>query len=314
MADCQLCGKDHPDNPETSSCPKSRTGQSLQGKYTLGPLLGVGGIAAVYTAMHPVLSREIAVKILHKRFVRDAELSARFIREARETAGLGHPAFVKVYDAGNTEDGCPYIEMDRLEGVELFASRKANGAFAWERVKHIAIGVLDALEALHGRGIVHRDLKSANIYIVPHDTGDRVMLLDLGFAKVEDSLQLTSKDHVLGTPLYISPEQYLDPSAVDARADLFSLGVVMFELLTNEWPYEWENKRDLLSKVMKGTLERSPATRNPSVPAWLDAIVAKALAHRREDRFESATAMKAVLESGQPPPEKPGLLSRIFGS
>jgi serine/threonine-protein kinase len=311
MADCQLCGKDHPDHIEV--CPSARTGQVLAGKYALGPLLGVGGIAAVYTAMHPVLSREIAVKILHKRFVRDKELSARFIREARETAGLGHPAFVRVYDAGTTEDGCPYIEMDRLEGVELFASRKANGAFAPERVVHIAIGVLDALAALHDRGIVHRDLKSQNIYIVPNPTGDRVMLLDLGFAKVEDSLQLTSKDHVLGTPLYISPEQYLDPSAVDARADIYSLGVVMFELLTNEWPYEWENKRDLLSRVMKGTLERHPATRNAAVPAWLDAIVARALAHRREDRFESANAMKAALEKGDEPLERPSLLGRLFG-
>jgi len=310
MADCQLCGRDHPAPPE--ACPQSRTGQSLGGKYTLGPVLGVGGIAAVYLAEHPMLRREIAVKILHKRFAKDAELSARFIREARETAGLGHPAFVRVYDAGTTEDGCPFIEMDRLEGHELYAQRKAHGAFAPERVVHIAVGVLDALAALHARGIVHRDLKSQNIYIVPSPHGDRVMLLDLGFAKVEDSLQLTSKDHVLGTPMYISPEQYLDPSAVDARADLFSLGIVMFELLTSEWPYEWETKRDLLGKVMKGQLERNPANRNAAVPAWLDAIVAKALAHKREDRFESAVAMKDALTAGEPP-ERPSFLGRLFG-
>jgi serine/threonine-protein kinase len=309
MADCQMCGRDHPD-PE--ACPQSRSGQSLGGKYVLGPLLGVGGIAAVYAAEHPLLRREIAVKILHHRFIADAELSGRFIREARETAGLGHPAFVRVYDAGTTEDGCPFIEMDRLEGQELFAVRKAHGAFAPERVVHIAVGVLDALEALHGRGIVHRDLKSQNIYIVPSDTGDQIKLLDLGFAKVEDSLELTSKEQMLGTPMYISPEQYLDPTAVDAGADIFSLGVVMFELLTAEWPYEWETKRDLLSKVMKGELERHPATRNAAVPAWLDAVVARALAHQRADRFESAAAMKAALAQGEP--GKPGLLSRLFGS
>lgn len=316
MADCQLCGRDHPERREGAAatvCPQSRTGQSLGGKYTLGPLLGVGGIAAVYAATHPLLQRDIAVKILHRRFTSDAELSQRFIREARETAGMGHPAFVRVYDAGTTEDGCPFIEMDRLAGQELYACRKAHGAFAPERVVHIALGVLDALAALHANHIVHRDLKSQNIYIVPSPAGDRIMLLDLGFAKVDDSLQLTSKDHVLGTPMYISPEQYLDPSAVDARADLFSLGVVMFELLTAEWPYEWETKRDLLSKVMKGELERHPATRNAAVPPWLDAIVARALAHRREDRFASAVEMKTVLEQGEPP-ARPGLLGRLFGS
>jgi serine/threonine-protein kinase len=294
-------------------CPQSRTGQTIGGKYVLGPVLGVGGIAAVYAAQHPVLGREIAVKVLHRRFANDRELSGRFVREARETAGMGHPAFVRVYDAGVTDDGCPFIEMDRLQGQELYALRKTHGAFAPERVVHIALGVLDALAALHASGIVHRDLKSQNIYVVPSDTGDRVMLLDLGFAKVEDSLQLTSKDHVLGTPMYISPEQYLDPSAVDARADLFSLGIVMFELLTGEWPYEWETKRDLLSKVMKGTLERHPAQRNVAVPAWLDAIVAKALAHRRDDRFESAAAMKVAIERGEGGQAKPGLLGRLFG-
>jgi serine/threonine protein kinase len=160
MADCQLCGRTHPD--EVAICPHARTGQILAGKYTLGPVLGVGGIAAVYLAEHPVLCREIAVKILHKRFANDTELSARFVREARETAGMGHPAFVRIYDAGTTDDGCPYIEMDRLAGVELYAMRKAHGAFAIERTTFIAIGVLDALSALHARNIVHRDLKSQN--------------------------------------------------------------------------------------------------------------------------------------------------------
>jgi serine/threonine-protein kinase len=310
-----MCGRDHPTSPDGTEppCPQSRTGQSLGGKYSLGEILGIGGIATVYAATHPLLHRDIAVKILHKRFAKDKELSARFIREARETAGMGHPAFVRIYDAGTTDDGCPFIEMDRLAGTELYASRKAHGAFEPERVVHITLGILDALAALHGNQIVHRDLKSQNVYIVPSDQGDRIMLLDLGFAKVEDSLQLTSKDHVLGTPMYISPEQYLDPSAVDARADLFSLGIIMFELLTAEWPYEWENKRDLLSKVMKGQLERHPRERNAAVPEWLDVIVAKALAHHRNDRFESATAMKEALVRGGERPSKPSLLGRLFG-
>ena len=308
MADCQLCGSRHPDE---LPCPQLRTGQQL-GKYTIGPVIGIGGIAAVYAAEHPVLRRTIAVKILHKRFAKDRELAARFVREARETAALGHPAFVNVHDAGTTDDGCSFIEMDRLEGRELYSMRKEFGPLEIERVVWIAISILDALTVLHARGVIHRDLKTQNIYIVPTPAGDQIKLLDLGFAKVEDELKLTSKEHILGTPFYISPEQYLDPHAVDARADLFSLGIMMFETLTGDWPYTWETKRDLLGKVMKGDLERHPATRRPDVPEWLDAIVARALAHAREDRFASAAAMKAALEQG-PPPEKPGILRRLFG-
>jgi eukaryotic-like serine/threonine-protein kinase len=309
MADCQLCGGTHPD--DIAVCPQARTGQQHD-KYTIGPLLGVGGIAAVYLATHPVLGREVALKILHKRFAKDAELTARFVREARETAALGHPAFVGVHDAGTTQDGCAFIEMDRLTGAELYGLRKQQGPFPAERVVHVAIGILDALAALHARGVVHRDLKSQNIYVSPSPNGEQVKLLDLGFAKVEDNLHLTSKEHILGTPLYISPEQYLDPSAVDGRADLFSLGIIMFELLVGDWPYEWTTKRDLLGKVMKGELERHPKHRREEIPVWVDEVVAKSLAREREDRFESALAMKAALEQG-PPPTKSGILSRLFG-
>ena len=165
---------------------------------------------------------------------------------------------------------------------------------------------------LHARGTIHRDLKSANIYLVPAPDGEQVKLLDLGFAKANDQLALTQKDQMLGTPFYISPEQYLDPTAVDARADLFSLGIVMWEALVGDFPYAWENKRDLLSKVMHGKLERHPAARRPDVPDWLDAIVARALAHDKHERFESALAMKDALEKRELP-DKPGLLNSILG-
>ena len=310
MADCQMCGSSHRD--DGSVCPQQRTGQQLNDKYTIGPVIGLGGIAAVYAAEHPMLRRTIAIKILHRRFATDRELAERFVREARETAALGHPAFVHVHDAGTTEDGCPYIEMDKLEGRELYSLRKEAGPLEPERVVPIAIQILDALSALHARGVIHRDLKTQNIYLVPTPAGDQVKLLDLGFAKVEDELKLTSKHTILGTPFYMSPEQYLDPSAVDARADLFSLGIVMFETLTGDWPYTWDTKRDLLGKVMRGELERNPASRRPDIPSWLDAIVAKALAFAREARFESAEVMKAALELGAPP-TKSGILRRLFG-
>ena len=310
MPDCQLCAGHHPDDVKV--CPHSRTGQTID-KYVVGPLLGVGGIAAVYAAEHPILKRQVAIKVLHMRWAKDAELTQRFVREARETAALGHPAFVRVHDAGTTDDGCAFIEMDRLEGRDLYGLRTQFGPLDPERVTRIAIHVLDALAVLHARGTIHRDLKSANIYLVPSEHGEQIKLLDLGFAKANDQLALTQKDQMLGTPFYISPEQYLDPTAVDARADIFSLGIVMWEALVGDFPYAWENKRDLLSKVMHGKLERHPAARRPDVPEWLDGIVARALAHNKEERFASALAMKEALEKREPP-EKPGLFKRIFGA
>ena len=305
MRDCLLCARDHSGGPEL--CPDSRVGQTVAGKYRVEGMVGCGGIAAVYAAHHVPLRRDIALKVIHTRFAKDRELTARFLREARETAAIGHPAFVAVHDTGATEDGCAFIEMDRLEGQDLYSIRKDAGPLPPPRVVAIAIAVLDALDALHARGVIHRDLKSANIYV--EAGSERVRLLDLGFAKANDGVAMTDPDQLLGTPFYISPEQYLDPSDVDARADLFSLGIVMFELLTGEWPYHWDSKRELLKHVMNGELTRNPAARRPDVPPWLDAIVAKALAHDRADRFASAADMRAALERGG---ERPGLLRRLL--
>lgn len=313
MATCQLCDVSHPGEPE--ECPERRTGETVAGKYLVGALLGVGGMAAVYSARHAVLQRDIALKILHKRFATDRELSVRIVREARETAAVGHPAFVHVHDAGVTEDGCAYIEMETLDGRDLHSIRKSDGALDPARAVRITVAVLDALEALHARGVIHRDMKSSNIYISPGPDGtETIKLLDLGFAKVEDEHKLTAKNQLLGTPFYISPEQYVDPTSVDARTDLFSLGIVMFEVLTDKWPYSYVSKKELLSKVIKGDLERHPARRRPELPGWLDLIVARALAHDRTERFASASEMKEALErASQPAVAKPSLLRRLFG-
>lgn len=310
-----MCGIRHPGEPE--ECPEVRTGETINGKYRLGTLLGVGGMAAVYNAEHVMLRREIALKVLHKRFASDPELGSRFVREARETAALGGTAFVGVHDAGTTEDGCAFIEMDRLDGKDLYTIRKAEGMLEPLRVVHIAIGVLEALEALHARKVVHRDLKSSNVYLVasPDGRGEQVKILDLGFAKADDELKLTNRNQLLGTPFYISPEQYTDPTSVDGRADLFSLGIVMFEVLTGKWPYTYKSKRELLAKVMKGEMERHPAKLRAEIPGWLDLAVARALAHDRNKRFESAAEMRMTLEDGEhaAPPSKPSFLKRILG-
>jgi serine/threonine protein kinase len=309
MAGCEMCGADH--DGGLAACRASRVGQVIANKYELVALLGCGGIAAVYEAHHRLLRRDVALKILHPRFAKDAELATRFVREARETAAMGHPAFVAVHDAGIADDGCAYIEMHRLEGNDLYAIRNADGVVDAPRVVAIAIAVLDALDALHRRGVVHRDLKSANLFIEA-GTG-QVRLLDLGFAKVTDEHAVTDPQQLLGTPLYISPEQCFDPRQVDGRADLFSLGVVMFENLTGTWPYTWSSKRELLRNVMSGTLERHPAKKRDDVPAWLDAIVARSLAFDRDQRFANAAEMRDALQRGARV-KRPSLLRRLLRS
>ncbi|HEY5948245.1 MAG TPA: serine/threonine-protein kinase [Kofleriaceae bacterium] len=307
MAGCQLCGADHDGGPE--ACPKSRVGQVIANKYELVALIGAGGIAAVYEAHHRLLRRDIALKILHPRFAKDPELATRFVREARETAALGHPAFVAVHDAGVADDGCAFIEMARLEGRDLWSVRETEGVMSPARAVKVAIEVLEGLELLHKRGIVHRDLKSANIFI--EAGSDRVKLLDLGFAKVTDEHAVTDPEQLLGTPLYISPEQCFDPRQVDGRADLFSLGVVLFENLTGDWPYTWTSKRELLRRVLKGDLERHPAKRRSEIPGWLDDIVARSLAFDREHRFANATEMREALQRGARS-QRPSLLKRLL--
>lgn len=307
-----MCGAVHP--KWAKQCPETRTGETILGKYEVGPVLGLGGMAAVYAARHTILRRDVALKVLHKRFAVDKELGARFVREARETAATGHPAFVGVHDAGITEDGCAFIEMERLAGRDLYSIRKAEKMIDPVRAVKIAIQVLDALEVLHKRNVIHRDLKSANIYVeTSADGNERVKLLDLGFAKASDDLKLTSPNALLGTPFYISPEQYIDPTTVDQRADLFSLGIVLFEVLTGEWPYAYESKRDLLQKVMFGQLERHPATKRDAIPQWLDQVIARALALDREKRFATAAEMRSALVAGASKPTKSGIFRRLFG-
>ena len=223
---CQLCDTPHPG--EWDECPQRRSGETIAQKYLVGGLLGVGGIAAVYAATHPVLRRDIAIKVIHRHHAKDPEMNERFVREARETAAMGHPAFVDVYDAGITDDGCAYIEMENLFGRDLYAVRKASEMLEPMRAVRIAAEVLGALEALHARGVIHRDLKSANIFLVIGGGGEQVKLLDLGFAKIAGELAITVPNQLVGTPFYMSPEQYADPTTVDARSDVFSLGVVLF--------------------------------------------------------------------------------------
>lgn len=292
---CDFCDTLHPQG--SPQCPARRLGTTVAGKFLLRSILGIGGMATVYGAEHVALKRNSALKIVHVGRNRDSELAARFLREAREMAALGHRGIPAIHDTGVDGDGSPYIEMERLEGETLYALRKREQPLPIPRAIGFVCEILDAVGAIHGRELVHRDLKSPNIFVCRDDEGERIKILDFGFAKAADGQDLTHENELLGTPIYMAPEQILDPRQVDARADIYSLGVITFELLTGRWPLLPGPPREQIRKVVRGDILRSPQQLRPEVPAALDAAVRRALAAERSERFASTTEMTAALRT-----------------
>lgn len=271
-------------------------GQVVGGRYRLDELLGQGGMGAVYAATQLGLERRCAVKVLHDTLSRDGELVARFKREAEVAASLGHPNIVQVTDFGY-DDGVAWLVMDLLKGTSL-ADAISREPLAPERVRFIAAQVLSALEAAHARGIVHRDLKPDNIFLTSvSGVRDVVKLLDFGIARLtgEQSHKMTTTGQVLGTPAYMSPEQARG-RPVDARTDLYSLGVVMYEALCGRMPVSGSNYHELMFNIVDATPPRLQEI-VPTLPAGLVAVVERAMAKDRNARYPSAAAMRADLDA-----------------
>jgi serine/threonine-protein kinase len=209
-----------------------------------------------------------------------------------------------------------YFVMELLAGESL-ADRVKRLPLTLDETRHVIEQCCSALAASHAKGIVHRDLKPDNLFLGTRGNDPNfVKILDFGIAKLTGAGAASSKTQtgtVIGTPYYMSPEQYADPTTVDARSDVFSLGIVLFEILTGTWPYTYATRRELFSKVMKGDLERHPRRRRPEIPDWLDAIVARSLAFEREQRYQSADAMRTALlrADGETPP-RPGFFRRLI--
>ncbi len=296
---CSRCDVDH--GRDSDECPGRRVGRTLDGKYKLDGLLGIGGFGAVYQATHLQLGAPFAVKTLLPRFSRQPGLAARFLREARSAASLRHPGIVRITDFG-TEADFPYFVMERLEGESLSdLVRGRTRPLPIEEALGIAGSVLDALAAAHSAGIVHRDLKPQNLFCVPSKDGPlQVKILDFGLAKLRSETQgeeLTETGAFLGTLQYASPEQMQNSKSVDARADVYSMGAVLFFLLTGRNAAQGTSETEVLARVVRGEIDRQPASLRPEVPPWLDRVVARALAYRPEDRFPDAAAMRAALVS-----------------
>ncbi len=275
----------------------------IDGRYRLVERIGSGGMADVWRANDSELGRDVAIKVLHENFSRDAEFVERFRREASSAASLQHPNVVAVYDRGDYEDTY-YIAMELVEGSSLrdLINRGLEPGEAVEVTRQ----VLTAASFAHGRGIVHRDLKPMNVLIDRHG---RIRVTDFGIARAGNS-EITQTGSVMGTAQYLSPEQ-AQGMEVTPAADIYSIGVMLFEMLTGRVPFDGENA---VAIAMKQVAEAPPAPSsiNPAVSPALDAVVLKALAKEPANRFASAVEMSAALDAAEADPQRsPGHTQRF---
>ncbi len=283
---------------------RSGKGAVLGGRYELLEKIGAGGMGDVYLARHIDLDRMVAIKILGLEFTRKQELVKRFNREARAASMIRHDNIVDITDFGRTDDDVPYFVMEWLEGEDLAATLQREGPMHWERARRIVLQILAALEAAHAHGVIHRDIKPSNCFRL-HLRGnpDYVKVLDFGIAKIksnegeEDSgAPKTGTGVVMGTTDYMSPEQ-AQGFRLDPRTDLYSVGVILFELITGQLPFTGTGP---LGSLIKRVSEPPPSPRelapDADISAPLERLVLKSLAPDVDQRFQSARDFAYALE------------------
>jgi serine/threonine protein kinase len=272
-------------------------GEQITPTLRLSRLLGQGGMGSVWIADHLALRTQVAVKFMSPAFAAHAGFVERFHREAMAAAQIKSPHVAQVFDHGVTEDGTPYIVMELLEGEDLRHRIKQRGPLPVAEVVHIIAQAAKALGRAHQLGIVHRDIKPDNLFLLDADGEPFVKVLDFGIAKQAQSgiLSVTLTGSMMGTPLYMSPEQLLSAKNVDLRADLWALGVVTYYALTGRTPFRGETLGALSVAVHEGLFEL-PSRIRSGLPPALDAWMAKALQRDPEARFSSAKELVQALE------------------
>jgi len=292
----------------------SLVGHVLDGKYTLMSKLGEGGMGSVYLAEQATMGREVAIKVLRREFSQNRMAIKRFLREARAASKLAHPNTITVYDFGQSNDGLLYLVMEKLTGRPLADILDAEGALPVQRAVHILSQICDSLSEAHKNGITHRDLKPENIFIEEKvGNSDFVKVLDFGIAKMqgdETTTQATAAGMICGTPAYMSPEQAMGKE-IDGRSDIYALGVLLYEMLTNEKPFEGDTPMEVMLKHIN---EPSPdvyqRTQVP-VPQGIQDALDSLLAKKPEGRPADCQAAKRLILTGMGTPLVGPVLSTL---
>ncbi|WP_437663334.1 serine/threonine-protein kinase [Sorangium sp. So ce1182] len=272
-------------------------GDVLLGKYRVESVLGRGAMGLVVAARHLALDDRVAIKVLLPRYVRDPEILQRFLREGRAAVRIRSRHVVRVADVGTLENGAPYLVMDHLEGRDLAAVLAESGVLPVPVAIELVLQVCEALAEAHAQGIIHRDVKPSNLFLTRNADGSPcIKVLDFGISKMThaEDHALTRVGGMLGSPLYMSPEQLRSASDVDGRADVYSLGVVLFQLLTGRTPFIAQELAQLVYMVTQGEPLRPRALR-PDIPAPLEQVLLAAIARDRDRRFPTIADLALAL-------------------
>ena len=271
------------------------------GNYRATALLGEGGMGAVYLAEHPSIGRQVAIKVLRSELGHDEQALARFINEARAANSIRHPNIIEILDSGVTDNGISYLVMELLRGESLTSRIKRRGRLSPQEAVTLVMQTASALGAAHAKGIVHRDLKPDNLFVVPDEANpgrEHIKVLDFGIAKLQaagpGASVKTRTGALMGTPVYMSPEQCLGTKEVDWRSDIYSLGAILYELLTGKPPFLSEGFGALLNMHLNQP-PRPPRQIEPTIPPGLELAVLKMLAKKPEDRFQSMAEVQSGL-------------------
>ncbi len=262
------------------------------GRYEIVSELGRGAMGVVYKAKDPLIDRMVAIKTINLQSLppdKKKEYEARFYQEAKAAGRLSHPNIITIYDLGEN-DGIAYIAMELLEGKELQHLLDDGKRLSVEDAVNIAVQVASGLAYAHEHGIVHRDIKPSNIMVLQ---GKRIKIADFGIARMESSLLSTKTGLLMGSPLYMSPEQ-IKNERVDLRSDIFSLGILLYQMVTGKLPFRGDNAHTVMFQIVQEEPPR-PSSVNPDVPQVLDLIIAKCLAKRPEDRYQDANELGRAL-------------------